>query len=334
MKTIGYAASEAGGQLKPFEYDLGPLDDHQVDVKVEYCGLCYSDVSMLDNHWGMTTYPFVLGREVIGMVEALGSHVKHLSVGQRVGIGWGAGSCGTCECCMTGHQNLCASSIPTVLGPFGGFSERVRAQAAFAIPIPDGLDPAAAGPLLCGGVTVFNPMLENNVKPVHHVGVIGIGGLGHLAIKFLKAWGCGVTAFSHTSSKKAEATYFGAHRFVNSTDPADVMNCANSLDYIISTVNVPLDWTTYLVTLKPKGKLVLVGVVLEPIQFGMFPMLVGEKIITSGAVGSPATLATMLDFANRHQILPMTETFQMSDVNDAIAKLKEGKIRYRAVLAN
>lgn len=334
MKTRGYAAMEAHGQLTEFEYDLGPIGDHQVDVKVETCGICYSDVSMIDNHWGMTTYPFVPGHEIIGTIESLGSHVKHLKIGQRVGVGWESGSCGTCESCMTGHQNLCASSVPTVLGPYGGFAERVRAQAGFAIPIPETLDAAAAGPLLCGGITVFSPMLENNVKPTHRVAVIGIGGLGHMAIKFLRAWGCEVTAFSHSPGKEAEAKQFGAHHFVVSSNPDEVMKYANSFDYIISTVNKLEDLTPYLVTLRPKGKLVLVGVVVEPLQFGMFPMLVGEKIITSGAIGSPASIATMLDFAARHNILPLTENFKFSQVNEAIERLRAGKVRYRAVLSH
>lgn len=334
MKTKGYAATEPGGQLKEFEYDLGPVGDHQVDVKVETCGICYSDVSMIDNHWGLTTYPFVPGHEIIGTIESVGSHVKHLHIGQRVGVGWESGSCGTCESCMTGHQNLCASSIPTVLGPYGGFSERVRANAGFAIPIPESLDPAAAGPLLCGGITVFSPMLENNVRPIHRVGVIGIGGLGHMAIKFLHAWGCEVTAFSHSPEKETEAKQFGAHHFINTAVPDVLANYANSFDYIISTVNKPDDLTPLLVTLRPKGKLVLVGVVVEPLHFGMFPMLVGEKIITAGAIGSPANIATMLDFAARHNILPLTQTFKFSQVNEAIKKLREGKIRYRAVLTH
>ena len=332
--TTGYAATEPGGQLEKFQYDIGPLGDHQVDVKVENCGICHSDISMLDNHWGMTTYPFVPGHEVVGTVEAVGSHVKNLKPGQRVGVGWVASSCGTCESCMTGHQNLCASGVPTVLGPYGGFSESVRANAEWAIPIPEGLDPLSVGPLLCGGITVFSPMLEHDVKPTHRVGVIGIGGLGHLAIKFLRAWGCEVTAFSHSSGKEAEAKKLGAHHFVNSSDSAELAKWANSFDYVISTVNVPLDWTSYLVTLRPKGKLILVGVVVEPIQFGMFPMLVGEKVISSGAVGSPNSIAVMLNFAARHNILPQIETFKFSQVNEAIQKLRDGKVRYRAVLTH
>jgi uncharacterized zinc-type alcohol dehydrogenase-like protein len=332
--TTGFAATEAGGKLKEFHYDLGPLGDHQVDVKVDYCGICHSDLSMLDNHWGMTSYPFVPGHEIIGTVEAMGAHVKTFTLGQRVGVGWSSGSCGNCEWCMTGNHNLCASNIPTVLGPYGGFSERVRANAEWVLPIPASLDPAAAGPLLCGGVTVFNPLLEFNVKPTHRVGVIGIGGLGHMALRFLRAWGCEVTAFSHNPGKEAEAKQLGAHHFVNSADSAALAKVANSFDFILSTVNVPLDWNSYLMALRPKGKFILVGVVLEPIPVSMFTLMMGEKIVSAGAIGSPPTMATMLDFAARHNVLPITETFKFDQVNEAIEKLRQGKVRYRAVLAH
>jgi len=332
--TKGYAATEAGGILKPFEYDLGPLGDHQVDVKTDYCGICYSDLSMLDNHWGMTQYPFVPGHEIIGTVEAMGAHVKGLTIGQRVGIGWSSGSCGICESCLTGNHNLCASNIPTVLGPYGGFADRVRAQSEWVLPIPAALDPKSAGPLLCGGITVFNPLLEFEVKPTHRVGVIGIGGLGHMALRFLRAWGCEVTAFSSHPGKESEAKLMGAHHFVNSTDSVALAKLASSFDFILSTVNVPVDWNTFLMALKPKGKLILVGVVMEPIPVSMFTLLIGQRMISASPIGSPAAMATMLDFAARHKILPTVETFKFSQVNEAIEKLKEGKIRYRAVLTN
>ncbi len=224
--TKGYAATEAGGILKPFEYDLGPLGDHQVEVKTDYCGICYSDISMLDNHWGMTQYPFVPGHEIIGTVEAMGAHVKGLTLGQRVGIGWSSASCGICESCLTGNQNLCAANIPTVLGPYGGFADRVGRRLngycqsrLHLIPNPR---------VLCYvvGLLYFNPLLEFEVKPTHRVGVIGIGGLGHMALRFLRAWGCEVTAFSHSASKEAEAKQLGAHHFVNSTDSAALSKLA------------------------------------------------------------------------------------------------------------
>ena len=332
--TKGYAAAKPGGPLELIEYDLGPLGDHQVDVKVEYCGICHSDLSMLDNHWGMTTYPFVPGHEIIGTVEATGKHVKGLSIGQRVGVGWSSGSCGVCESCLTGYQNLCSSNVPTVLGPYGGFAERVRAQAEWVLPIPSALDPAAAGPLLCGGITVFNPLLQFGVKPTDRVGVIGIGGLGHMALLFLRAWGCEVTAFSHNHDKKSDAKKFGAHHFVDSSDSAALAKLAGSFDFILSTVNVPLDWNSYLLALRPNGRFILVGVVMEPIPVSMFTLLLGQRVVSAGAIGSPAGIATMLNFAARHNIIPITETFKFHQVNDAIEKLKNGDIRYRIVLTN
>lgn len=200
------------------------------------------------------------------------------------------------------------------------------------MPIPAVLDPKSAGPLLCGGITVFNPLLEFEIKPTHRVGVIGIGGLGHMALRFLNAWGCEVTAFSHDPKKEGDAKKFGAHHFVNSTDPAAIAKVTDSFDFILSTVNLSLDWNSYLTALRRKGKLILVGVVLEPIQVNLITLLFGQKMVSSTGTGSPPTMATMLDFAARHNILPTVEMFKFSEVNEAIEKLKSGKVRYRAVL--
>ena len=336
MKTTAYAASQAGGKLNLFEYDPGILGDHQVEVKVEHCGICYSDLSMLDNHWGLTSYPFVPGHEIIGTVESVGAHVTQVKTGQKVGIGWSSGSCNSCEMCMSGNHHLCAFNVPTVLGPYGGFADRVRAQAEWVFPLPDNLDAKKAGPLMCGGITVFSPMLEFDVKPTHRVGVIGIGGLGHMAIKFLHAWGCHVTAFSSHPGKEAEARQFGAHNFVRSTNSSALAKLANSFDYIISTVNTTLDcdWNAYINALRPKGKLVLVGIVLEPLHVNLFPMIMKQRIVAASPTGSPANISAMLDFAARHNILPTVEFFPFKQVNEAIELLKEGKMHYRAVLSN
>jgi uncharacterized zinc-type alcohol dehydrogenase-like protein len=330
--TKGYAATSPGGKLELIEYDLGHLGDNQVDIKVEYCGVCHSDLHMIDNAWGMSMYPLVAGHEVIGKVEAVGAHVKNLVPGQRAGVGWNNGSCNSCEWCLTGNHNLCPTAIPTILGRYGGFSERVRTGAEWAIPVPEKLDPAAAGPLLCGGVTVFNPLIQFGIRPTDKTGVIGIGGLGHLAIRFLDAWGCEVTAFSSNVTKEKEARQFGADHFVSSTDSAALAKIANTLDFIISTVDVPLDWSSFLNVLKPKGRLHHVGALLQPISVSPFPELIFQKTISGSPVGSPPVLSLMLDFAARHNILPKTETFKFSQINEAIEKLRQGKVRYRVVL--
>jgi len=328
----GYAATEPKGTLKPFAYDPGPLGDAQVEIKVEYCGLCHSDLSMLDNELGTSQYPLIAGHEIIGTVAALGPHAQGLTVGQRAGLGWFADSCLTCEWCKSGNHHLCASTVGTIVGHHGGFADRVRANAAWVIPLPDQLDPATAGPLMCGGITVFNPLLLWQVKPTARVGVVGIGGLGHLALKFAHAWGCEVTAFSSSPEKEVEARGFGADHFINSRDPEAIRRAAGSLDFILSTVNVPLDWEAYIEALRPQGHLHLVGVVTQPISVPLFPLLVGQKSISASPTGSPAAIATMLNFAARHHIQPTVETYRFSEINDALERLRQGKARYRIVL--
>ena len=332
MNVKGYAASSPGGELKEFEYQLGALGVNQVDIKVESCGICHSDLSMLDNEWGFTQYPLVPGHEVIGTVEAVGENVKSIKKGQRVGLGWSSGSCMTCEWCMSGNHNLCKSNEGTIVGRYGGFADKVRAEAAWVIPLPSQLDPVSSGPLFCGGITVFNPIVQFDIKPTDRVGVIGIGGLGHMALRFLSAWGCEVTAFSTSANKESEAKSFGAHHFVSSKDVKSLEAVADSFDFIISTVNSPLDWNSYLTALRPKGRLHFVGAVLEPLSIPVFSLLMGQKSISASPLGSPATTVKMLDFAARHKINPTVEIFKFSQVNEAMEKLRNGKPRYRIVL--
>ena len=222
--------------------------------------------------------------------------------------------------------------VGTIIGHHGGFAERVRANAAWVIPLPEQLNPQTAGPLMCGGVTVFNPLLLAQVKPPARVGIVGIGGLGHMALQFARAWGCEVTAFSGSPDKESEAKSFGAHHFINSRDPEALKKAANSFDFILSTVNAPLDWQAYIEALRPQGRLHQVGAVTQPISLPLFPMLLGEKSFSSSPTGSPAAIATMLNFAARHNVRPTIETFRFSEVNDALEKLRQGKARYRIVL--
>ena len=327
-----WGAHEARQPLAPYEFDPGPLGSDEVEVQVEYCGLCHSDLSVLNNDWGFSQFPLVPGHEVIGRVTALGEHTKGLTLGQRVGVGWTADTCMHCRQCRGGNHHLCAGSVWTIVGRPGGFAERVRAHWAWTIPLPDGLDPAVAGPLLCGGVTVFSPLIAFGVKPTDRVGVIGIGGLGHMAVKFAAAWGCEVTAFTSSASKFDEARTLGAHHVVSSRDEKEIRARAGSLDFLISTVNVSLDWPAYVSTLAPRGRLHVVGVAPEPIPVAAFDLIIGERSVSGSPTGSPVTLATMLEFAARHGIAPQVEHFPMSRVNDALAHLEAGKARYRIVL--
>ena len=327
-----YAASEPGARLEPFTYELGDLPSEEVDIKVTYCGICHSDLSMINNEWGMTQYPFVAGHEIVGEIVAAGPDVKGLSVGDLVGLGWNSASCMHCSQCMGGSHHLCESLESTIVGRHGGFADLVRAHWSWAIKLPDGLDLSKAGPLFCGGITVFNPIILGGVQPTDKVGVIGIGGLGHMALKFLNKWGCEVIAFSSNPDKKEEILAMGATRVINSRDPEELESIRANLNFILNTTNVTLDWNSYLGVLAPKGRFHNVGAVLEPMAIPAFTLIGGEKSVAGSPLGSPELTATMLDFCARHEIYPIVEEFPLEQVNEALEHLEEGKARYRIVL--
>ncbi len=329
-----YAAFEAKGELKPYEYEPGELGAFEVEIDVDHCGICHSDLSMIDSEWGRSQYPLVAGHEVIGRVAKRGSHVSHLAIGDVVGLGWHAGYCQTCRMCTGGDHNLCGSAAPTIVGRHGGFADKVRAQAISAVKIPEGINPKTAGPLMCGGITVYNPLVQFDISPQSRVAVIGIGGLGHLAVQFLKAWGCDVTAFSSNPSKTDELHNMGAHHVLNSKDPAALKKAAGSFDLIISTVNVKLDWNAYISTLAPKGRLHFVGATLEPLDIAAFGLIGGQRSVSGSPVGSPRVIEDMLKFAALHKIEPIVESFKFSQINEAIDKLRNGSPRYRVVLSH
>jgi uncharacterized zinc-type alcohol dehydrogenase-like protein len=333
MTIQAYAATEANGPLTPFAYDPGDLAPDEVEIDVAYCGICHSDLSMLKNDWMNSTFPLVPGHEVAGTIVGKGDTVSHLELGQKVGLGWFSRSCMTCEQCLSGNHNLCPTAEGTLVGRHGGFANKVRTHSVWATPLPEGIDLVNAGPLFCGGITVFNPIIQNSVSPTDRVGVVGIGGLGHMALQFFNKWGCDVTAFSTSPDKEAEARALGAHHFVNSRDTVALEKLANSFDFILVTINVELDWNTYIAALRPKGTLHLVGAAPE-VGAAVFPLIMGQKSISASPLGSPATTARMLDFSARHGIAPKTEVFPMSEVNDALKKLETDKPAHRLVLQN
>lgn len=327
-----WAAKKAGEKLEAYRFDMGPLGSEEVEVKVEYCGLCHSDISMLENDWGNSSYPLVPGHEIVGEITALGNHAKGLQVGQYVGIGWIKESCMFCASCIAGTPHLCAAAKATIVGHHGGVAERVRAHWAWATPLPAGLDIAVVAPLFCGGVTVFSPLIDFSVRPTDRVGIVGIGGLGHLAVQFAHAWGCEVTAFTSNNSKYEDVKKFGAHHVIPTYDAGAMAAIAGSLDFLLVTANVPLPWDALLSALSPKGTLHIVGVVLEDIPIQALQLISGQKTISGSSTGSPNHVTMMLDFCARHNISPQVENFPMSRVNDALDCLKKGEARYRIVL--
>ena len=330
----GLAAHAAGAELLPFRYDPGKIGPHEVEIGITHCGICHSDLHLIANDWGISQYPFIPGHEVIGTVTAVGGEVRSHQLGQRVGLGWQSNSCGICEWCTRGLENLCPASQGTCVHRHGGFADKTRANSRFVFQIPDALESEHAAPLLCGGITVYNPLRTHGINPSSRVGIVGIGGLGHLAIQFARVFGAEVTAFSTSTAKEEEARALGAHHFVNTRESKSMKEVAGSMDFILSTINADQDWAVYLQALRPTGTLCFVGVPPSPVAIHAFPLISGSRTITGSPTGSPFLIREMLDVAARHGVKAQTERFPMNKANEAIEKVKKNKVRYRAVLAN
>jgi alcohol/geraniol dehydrogenase (NADP+) len=332
MKVNAYAAMTPGAKLEPFTYEVKSLKPTEVAIDVTHCGICHSDVHVADGHWGTDCFPVVPGHEVVGTVRELGGAVTHLKAGQRVGVGWQCDSCGQCEWCEQGMENACHANQATCQGHYGGFADTLIVDARFALPIPDGLPSEDVGPLMCGGITVYSPLVRHANWSGAKVAVVGIGGLGHLALKFSRAMGHEVTAFSTSADKEKEARGHGAHHFVVSTDPATLKKLAGSYDLVLSTVYADLDWAAYVELLRPFGTLCLVGASTENLSISPFALLLGQRKIAGSIIGGRKDLRAMLAFAARHGITAMTEVVPMSACDAALDRTRQGKARYRMVL--
>ncbi len=330
----GFAAHAAGAELLPYKYSPGALKPNEVEIEISHCGVCHSDIHLINNDWGLSEFPFIPGHEIVGTVSAAGAEVKTLTVGQRVGVGWQSDSCGICEWCLQGKENLCAKMQGTCVHRNGGYASAIRVNAKFAVPIPEKLKSESAAPLMCGGITVYNPIRTYGVNPSSRVGIVGIGGLGHLALQFARAFGAEVTAFSTSESKEKEALELGAHHFVNTRESKALKALAGSFDFILSTIDADQDWSAYVTALRPTGNFCFVGAPDKPASFPIFPLISGMKSITGSPIGSPLLLREMLDVAARHGVQAKTERFPMAKVNEAITRVKKNHVRYRAVLSN
>lgn len=336
MNVHAYAAHAAGAPVEPYEYAAAPLGPEEVDVRVTHCGVCHSDVGVIDDEHGLTSFPCVAGHEAIGVVEAVGSAVNTdvLPPGTRVGVGAVAGSCFRCMYCLSGRHTLCPQRDDVVLrGDRGAFAQQIRASRwQMAHPIPDAIPSERAAPLMCAGVTVFAPLLRHGVRPVDRVAVVGIGGLGHLALQFLAKWGCDVTAISTTRSKEDDARRFGATSFVATREQGALQAMAGAFDFVLSTASADLPWDDYLDILKPQGRLSIVGLPASTIALHPLHLLPGEKAVSGGVPATPAETRLMLDFAGRHGIGAEIETFPVGTINAALDRVRSGRSRYRVVL--
>lgn len=332
-RILGYSAQAMGETLTPFTYAPPKLGEHEVRVAVTHCGVCHTDIQAINDYYGITRFPFVPGHEIVGLISEVGSDVSSLKEGDRVGIGWQARSCGVCEWCAKGETKLCMKiEETTVMVPYGGFSSSVVADHRFVHPLPSSMPAEIAAVLMCAGVTVYSALRTYLTSPDLKVAVLGVGGLGHLAIQFAHAFGCQVTAMSSSPDKEQQALGFGADRFIDTHDRDGMRQVDYGHDLLICTANKGINWSTLLMTLKKRGRLVLLG--FPDVEFNSTDLVAHELSITGSLIGNPSEMRAMLSFAQEHGIKPMVELMPMSQVNAALQKVKENRARYRIVLVN
>lgn len=326
------AAFEPKSELRPHAYDPAPLGPYDIEIEITHCGICHSDIHLIDDDWGISEYPLVPGHEVIGIVRQRGSLISEPDLGSRVGVSWQCGSCMQCEWCVAGDEANCPTQVATCVARPGGFARSIRVDGRFAYVIPEPLSSEGAAPLLCGGITVYTP-LRNTARPGHRVGVIGIGGLGHLGLRFANAMGCHVTAFSTSPNKREEAKRLGAHEFVVSTDDSAMKAAKQSLDLLLTTVHVDLNWQEWLKLLRPHGTLCFVGASPSAVSIAPMSLIVDDLKVSGSHTGSRHEIREMLGFAARHGIEAQVEVLPLTEVNSALARVRENRARYRMVLA-
>lgn len=327
MEIHAFAAFAPKESLRPYTYSPPPLAPHEVLLKVSHCGLCHSDIHLIEDNWKRSRYPLVPGHEVIGTIVEKGKEVT-LDKGERVGVSWIRSACLNCPTCLAGHTNICPQKTTTCNGYPGGFAQYMVADSRFVYPIPQELDSALAAPLLCAGATVYAPLRRLGVQAHHSVAILGIGGLGHLALQFAKAFGCEVTAISHSPSKKEEAKAFGADHFALFTEPP----APSQFDFIFSTVHADLHWNQVITWLKPLGTLCFLGKPEKEALIDIGLLLSPQKKITGSSNANRLLLSEMLRFSAQHRIAPQIELFPLSQVQQGIERVKANAARYRVVL--
>lgn len=341
MKTIGYAAQSAGAPLEPFAFDRRALRPNDVAMEILYCGVCHTDIHMVRNDWGFSIFPIVPGHEIVGRVLEVGSAVRRFKPGDAVAVGCMVDSCQQCDQCRKGEEQLCREgSTLTYSGrdritqdvTYGGYSKHLVVRQEFVLSLPDGLDLSRAGPLLCAGITTYSPLRTWDVGPGSRVGVIGLGGLGHMAVKLASGLGAQVTVMSRSSDKKADALALGADRVLISTDKDAMTKAESSFDLIIDTVPVRHDISPYVQLLDVDGTLVIVGH-LGPIdELHTGPLLLGRRRVAGSAIGGIAETQELLDFCGRKKILPECEMIRMDQINEAYERMERADVRYRFVI--
>ncbi len=332
MQIQGLAAKKSGAKLEPYNFSVSQPQDYECIIQVLACGICHSDIHIIDNDWGLSTYPVVAGHEVAGEIVEVGSQVKHLQKGDRVGVGWQRSSCLQCRDCLRGNENLCNQNQALILNGAGGFADYLAVDSRFAFPLPPEIDTKIAGPLLCGGITVYSGLRSAGMSSGQEIGIIGVGGLGHMAVQFASKLGNRVTVFTTSEDKAELASQLGADETVILKKGEDPTAPSRELDILLSTVPTSLNWAAYIEFLASDGTLAFVGVPDAPLTLPLFPLLLKRRRVMGSPIGGRAIMMEMLSVAAQHKIEPIVEVFPFEQANEAIQKVRDNKIRYRAVL--
>lgn len=337
--TKAYAGYDAVSPLKPYSFDRREVGESDVQIDIQYCGVCHSDIHTVRNEWGGAKYPLVPGHEIVGTVKKVGNKVKKFKAGDVVGVGCMVGSCGDCESCTKNLEQFCQRGIFTYnttqddgITTKGGYSDNIVVNEKFVLKVPTNLKLEEVAPLLCAGITTYSPMMHWKISKNQKVGVIGLGGLGHMSVKFAKALGAHVVVFTRSSSKVADAMKMGANEVVISTNQDEMKKHANSFHFIIDTVSAPHDVNSYLALLKLEGTLCMVGVSPDPHQVKSSSLIFGRRNLSGSLIGGIAETQEMLDFCGKNNISCDIEMIPIQKINEAYERILKSDVKYRFVI--
>jgi uncharacterized zinc-type alcohol dehydrogenase-like protein len=336
----GYAAPKAKIPLEPFKFERREVGPHDVQIEILYCGVCHSDIHQVRDEWGGSIFPMVPGHEIVGKITKVGSDVTKFKVGETAGVGCFVDSCRHCPSCLAGLEQYCeVGMVATYNGrdkegnpTYGGYSNQVVVDEKYTLHVSDKLPLSGVAPLLCAGITTYSPLMEWKVGKGHKLGVVGLGGLGHMAVKLGASLGAEVTVLSTSASKKADAEKLGAHHFVVTSDPEQVKEIAGTLDFIINTVSAQHEYNLLLPMLKLDGTMILVGVPPEAPTVSAFNLIMKRRRLAGSLIGGIKETQDMLDYCAKHNITSDVEVIDISYINEAYERMIKGDVRYRFVI--
>lgn len=340
-KTPAYAAKSAKARFAPFSIERREPGPHDVDIDVLFCGICHSDVHQARDEWGRSSFPMVPGHEIVGRVRRVGAEVSRFRPGDLAGVGCMVDSCRACDPCRHDLEQFCekgaaftynSTEMDRKTPTYGGYSARIVVADRFTLKVPAGLDPAAAAPLLCAGITTYSPLRQWGCKKGDRVGVVGLGGLGHMAVKLAASMGAEVTMLSTSRKKEADAQRLGATAFELTTDPATFDRLARRLDLILDTISAPHDYNKYLGMLRPQGTMIVIGVPPEPTPLLAHSLISANRRIAGSMIGGLAQTQQMLDYCGEHGIVSDVEIIPIQKVDEAYDRMVRGDVRYRFVI--